>query len=404
MNSDELLFCRLMAFSLHTEKEFNTASALTEQVKNSLSALIRIAALHNMLPALYDSLCHLEVSFSAEYKTYFKQMIPNICYGCYDMLFFTKRVLSMLSELSITFYVLKGITLLPAYSKLEYRHYSDVDILVPDPQEYLLAKKHLLSRGFTPKKDLVDHHQELTYQDGNTTYLLELHSKLISTQGSKRFNRQLENICQGISPITEQLPEADVVFPMLPHTQNCLYLLLHMLQHFMSAGFGVRLLYDWTAYLETFSDKIDFESLKENIDRLGLSGFCNAVTQLCSQHLGLSPDCCQPLLSEALSKETLSDFMKDIFQAGEFGKSDSARLLIMTKSGGISPYLHEFHRQMKKRFPFAHRFFPIWPILWLITGTCFVWNNHFVRRTKTKTLLQTTKKRQHLLHGLKLFR
>ena len=66
-------------------------------------------------------------------------------------------------------------------------------------------------------------------------------------------------------------------------------------------------------------------------------------------------------------------------------------------------YLLQFHRQMKNRFPNAHKLVLLWPVLWVVTGICFLWNNYTLRGTSTREVLAMTRKRQHLLQELKLF-
>lgn len=403
MKPEEMLFCNLMQISLHPDRQNTILQESPEQITKALPQLVELARLHNMLPALCDVLYRLDVPLTADAAECFSHKIPAICYQCYDMLAFSKKVIAFLDGLSITFFVLKGVTLLPAYPKLEYRQYGDVDIFIPDAKEYELAMQSLLAAGFVPRKDYVDHHIELTYTIENTTYLLELHNKIIATQSDRNFQKQLECIFQNVTPAYDTFSEAGIRYPMLSPTTNALYLLLHMLQHFLSAGFGIKLLYDWVAYLERYASDISFEELQNNVNLLGISGFCNAITRLCLKHLGLSLAKSDLLLTKPLDDTFLSSFMDDILSAGEFGKTDTARLLIMQKGGRFSQYFHEFHRQMKNRFPKAHKIIPLWPFLWLITGFCFVWNNHFLRKTKTSTLLATTKKRQKLLQHLHLF-
>lgn len=404
MKPEEILFCKLMDLSLHPTNKNIISSSEQTQISESLSKLIELASLHNMLPALYDSLCLLAVTLPKDSETYLRRTVTSNCYKSYNLLAFTRKIIQILSKLPVTFYVLKGVTLLSCYPKMEYRRYGDVDILIPDAMEYEIAKKHLLALGFSPKKDLVDHHLELTYQENKTTYLLELHSKVIASQGNDTLNKQLLEIYRTLTPINGNFSDANLSFPMLPHTENALYLLLHMLQHFMSAGFGIKLLYDWVAYIETYEKQIQISKLKSYLNRLGLSSFSNAITSLCTKHLGLSPNICSSFITDSTNEGFLNDFMEDIISAGEFGKTDSARMLIMQKGGRYTQYFHELHRQMKNRFQKAYKIILLWPLLWIITAVYFLWNNRFLRKTKTSTLLATAHKRQKLLRNLKLFR
>lgn len=78
-------------------------------------------------------------------------------------------------------------------------------------------------------------------------------------------------------------------------------------------------------------------------------------------------------------------------------------MLIMSGGGKLSRYFKELHRQMKKRFQRLCSIPVLWPILWVMTGICFLWNNYFVRKTKTSEILANARERQNLIDELALF-
>ncbi len=43
--------------------------------------------------------------------------------------------------------------------------------------------------------------------------------------------------------------------PVCTRTQEAYYLLVHMLQHFLRAGFGIKLLCDWVVFWNTCDDE-----------------------------------------------------------------------------------------------------------------------------------------------------
>lgn len=403
MKPEEILFCRLIRLALHPgESLFFTEEDLAV-IAREADSIFSIAKRHSMQIALYDSFCALQVPLSPSLNAAMEKMVLSGSLQSYQMLLFTRRILSILSEEGVRYILLKGASLLPFYPKLEFRGYGDVDILIPDAKEFKRVRKRFLDEGFSEKKDYADHQLELFYTEGGRRYLLELHSKVIGSQDDRNLNKKTVELFSGLTGNSGSFPEADLKYSTFPETENTLYLLLHMLQHFLYSGFGIKLLCDWTTFIEANSGKIDWERYQNLVSDFGLAGFSNAMAGLCIKYLGLPED--KILLPERdrPSSDALGELMEDIMNAGEFGKTDTSRMLIMAKGKAPYHYLLQFHRQMKNRFPNAHKIVLIWPVLWVATGVCFLWNNHVLRGTSTREVLKTTRRRQHLLQELKLF-
>lgn len=403
MKTTEKLFCKLICLALHPHESSSFSEEEIQEITREINAIFLLAQNHNMQVALYDSLCTLNIPLPTALENSLQQMIVSYSMGSYRMLAFTRYILSVLVEEQIHYILLKGASLLACYPKLEFRGYGDVDILVSDPAEFKKIKKRFLAEGFYIKEDYVDHQLELFYSDGTRQYLLELHSKVISSQENKQVNQKIMELYTSLKGIPVTFDEADLSYYVFPHTENTLYLLLHMLQHFLNSGFGVKLLSDWTTYIEKHHDEIDWTDYYRLTSSLGLTGFSHAMAQLCIKYFGLPENYILLYDEYKISDEALQEFITDILNAGEFGKNDTSRMLIMVKEGSPLHYLQQFHRQMKNRFQKAHRIFLLWPILWIMTGIYFLWNNHTLRKTSTREVLATTKKRHHLLKELRLF-
>lgn len=175
-----------------------------------------------------------------------------------------------------------------------------------------------------------------------------------------------------------------------------------MLQHLLSSGFGVKLLCDWVVYLEHYTDNIDSNQLKSILEDLGLFVFAHTVTELCVQKLGLVsvPECFRQPLPD--KKQKMALLAEDIFSAGEFGKTDTARMLILKNGSSFSGYFREFHFQMKRRYPALQHIIPLWPALWFLTGCYFLYNNRHLRHTSTREILQNARARRRLLDKLRI--
>ena len=95
--------------------------------------------------------------------------------------------------------------------------------------------------------------------------------------------------------------------------------------------------------------------------------------------------------------------LQDVMTGGEHGKYDSTRMLVTSRAPSIGTYLWELHRQMKRRFKKLGKIFLLWPILWVLTGVIYVYNNITLRNVSTRTLMASNKKRNQLVQKLDIF-
>lgn len=403
MKTQDRIFYNLIKTALHPSNKITLSDEKKEQILSMLPELIYIADTHNATPLLYDALCSCNIALPQTMQQFFHKRVLAGCYQSYDMIAFTRRILQVLSDNDIVYFLLKGLSLLPDYPVFECRTFSDVDILITDSKEYTHARKLFLTMGFLSKEDLVDHHEELIFIENNVTYTLELHSKVINSQDNKQINKRTISIFQGLTPVKAHFAPADIYYQTLPPTETLLYLLLHMMQHFVSLGFGVKLLCDWTIYLEKHATEIDFTKFENYLDALGLFPFYQAMTELCVRYLGLSKKNCPLSAANTLPDAYLKDLLNDITRAGEFGHKNQNKIMITAKSGPLSSFL-EVHRQMKNRFPTLYKTIILWPFLWTVTILGFFWNNRFLRNVNTKKILTNTRKRKRLFKKLHLLK
>ncbi len=403
MNPSEKLFCKCLRLCLHPEKTTLFSQEERAELSSHLPHCLALAEKHGLISCFYESLCLLEIPLTPEDRKYYRQMVTGNAFASYRMLAFTRKILAVLEQEEVTYYLLKGATLLDCYPKLELRSYGDVDILIPDSNEFKRLRDRLTAQGFRNEGSFAEHHLEMYDSEDGRDFLLEIHHKVIAGQANAEFNQNVQEIFQKLSPVPGFYPPARLSYQMLPATENALYLLLHMLQHFLGSGFGIRLLCDWTVYLEKHGTEISWEQFGNYLRQLGLTKFSSAVTRLCQQFLGLDASRFPCLLDNSLDEGFPDIFMKEILDAGTFGKTNQSRMLIMSGGGRFSQYFIELHRQMKKRFQKLCKIPPLWPFLWIISCLCFLWNNHFLRKTKTKDILDTARKRQRLVKELTIF-
>ena len=174
-----------------------------------------------------------------------------------------------------------------------------------------------------------------------------------------------------------------------------------MLQHFLRAGFGLKLLCDWTVFWGRCVSQTQKEQYLCLVKESGLKGFSDTVTLACCAYLGLARERVEWM---GLPKESCErEFMEEILEAEEFGKSAADRMVAL-REAGLRGFAREFHHQMRLNFPRAGSVFFIWPALWTATLARFLLNNRRIRRVSGWSILKKARQRSRLMAGLRLWK
>ena len=261
MRETEQIFLNALSEVLHDEKE-NTSIAAAGILKSNnpedtVRALINISRKQKVVPLIYDFLCTREIDIPENETELLKHEIASYAFTYYQNKYFSDYVCKILDDAKLPYALIKGILLSALYKKPECRRFGDVDILINDKTAFEKASLLFTEHGFRRKPSNGDHHHEYTLYKNGRDYLLELHQNLISSQESTKLNHKIKALYDSLE-----------LNKVLPATLDALYLLLHMLQHLLDAGFGIKLLCDWVLYLEQKTDEIDSRKLKEILEDL----------------------------------------------------------------------------------------------------------------------------------------
>lgn len=361
----------------------------------NISQVISLARKHAVLPFLYDvvqdnPLFQKELaSISADSK---KTALQS-----YRLLFLTKYVVNLFQKAGISTIVLKGVATGSLYEVPEQRKSGDVDLLITENVKEQEIIDIMQNAGFgLAKEQHANHHIAFSTNEGIS---VEVHTMIAEPFAYKKINRAMEKRTKECNVHCEIADVMGVPLPILDKPFHAYELLLHMLQHFMYAGFGLKLLCDWVVIWKkswTQEEKFLFTELAKEC---GIDKFAEMITAVCEQYLGLPKNQFAWKLSEDLLVE---DFLREILTAEEFGNSDPNRMVMMHGTG-IWAYVREFQHQMHLNFPKAGKCFLLWPVLWILTLVKFLKNNRKVRRIKTSGILKEARRRSKLMEQLRLF-
>ena len=334
-----------------------------------------------------------------------KKYTGIICRSNYRLLIIDIWLTKVLKNAGIKFCIMKGVAAAADFTVPEYRKSGDVDILLADPGDVDRAIVEIEKLGFKTDEEQVSlHHVSMS---DSTGLEIEIHTMLAEPFDNKKINGYLGELLSecGKNIVTKEI--MGVNLPVLEDGYHAYELLLHMLQHFLRSGFGVKLLCDWVVLWNRGLNEKSRHTYMRLVKESGIKGFSDMITRACIKYLGLKRE--QVLWMALFDNEKNRDeieretelFMKELMEAEEFGKSRGR--MVALRGDGVFDYIREFHHQMHLNFPKAGKCFLLWPILWIITLMRFLRNNKKVRAISSKELFSSASKRGKLVKHMNLF-
>lgn len=396
--------CLLLRHALKKEKLGDTERQWLRQIR--MDEMLELADSHKVLPLLYDILMTddlegVEDGQTGGWQDRLKEGTGNTVLQSYRLLFLTKELTEALKERGIPVIVLKGVGIASWYPEPEYRKSGDVDLLLESQEAAEEAVRLLSERGYGVKTEQhANHHVACEGPEGID---VELHTMLAEPFDDEGINKIMEGLQADCFRRRTRRDAMGVSFPVAPDDLQALELLLHMLQHFLRAGFGLKLLTDWVVFWNGEHPEGTSESFLTLAENCGLTGFAKAVTLVCESYLGLERGKLYPTETwTEFPKDYAADFLMDIIKAEEFGKADPTRMVALRQRSFVN-YVKEFHYQMRMNYPEQSRKKWMWPVLWIRTLRVFLTNNRRLKRGSLRGILKSAGDRARVVEKMRLF-
>mgnify|MGYP004503098991 FL=1 len=379
--------CRLLDAALHGRKP----DRMPEPEK--MQELLKFADRHSLLPLLYGTI-------GEDIKAKSRQTVQQ----SYHLLFLSRYVVRTLADSGIPSMVLKGCAAAEYYPVPELRKSGDVDLLLENEEAVEAACRCLEAHGFRRAEvQHANHHLVCVSPDQID---IELHMTLTEPFDEQRVNDRLLE-CQ--AEFFRHCREEEIMGIALPVPENpyfAFYLLLHMLQHFLRAGFGLKLLCDWVVFWERGCLPEEEQTFLRLVRENGMEGFCGMVTAFCVSYLGLEEKKVSFLTaggSRWIKHADLEEFLSEILEAEEFGRSSQERMVAL-RGSRMSDFLREFHHQTLLTYPGARRRRVFYPVYWVRMFLGFLYRNRHLRGVSSSAVLKKAAKRGRLVEKMHLFR
>ncbi|MDR0964658.1 MAG: nucleotidyltransferase family protein [Clostridium sp.] len=388
----------LLAESLYQHEPSSAFKTKKIILQYPAADLISLADKHVVLPIIHDRLLSsVELSVSEHHHiTHISRRVAN---QFYRLLFLTAFLVRRLLESGVQAAVLKGpIAALP-YPIPETRKSGDIDLLLCNAKELGKASVILRECGFFKSKtQFGNHHVSFQNSEGIE---LELHLMLTEYFEDKNLNAYIVTLRQMCAKHVCEKEILGIRLPVLDAPFHASFLVLHMLQHFLRAGFGLKLLCDWATLWQQGMSDAEQGALESIMRECGLYGFAQAVTAVCVRYLALPEGKVACWHTHEVKDTALQNLIVEILEAQEFGDEHSGRMVILPNNGP-GAYIRELHFQMRINHPKTSKIVLLWPALWIITLLVFLHNNRKIRGVTTKEIFASAKARQSLLTDLKL--
>lgn len=360
--------------------------------------LTELTKVQSTLPFLLSYIKNPTILNSLKHQT--KLMMLNY----YQIEQFTRRIADLLEKNGISYVLLKGISLADFYPVPEYRKLGDVDIYINDKEMFNRAEELLLANGYTKDDEISDHHQGYLYKVPQTgrTMILELHYRIVGLYQYAPVNKIVDDVfaANTFSPVMQTVNDRN--YPVLPPTEYTFYMIHHMLKHYLYSGFGIRLLCDFTFFLGHNYTAIDFAKIHTWCKESKILHLYEIILETCRIYLGL-PETIDSKIH--YNKNDCKTFITQLLEDGDVSQNNGSALVGSGSYEKINflTYFKEGHLQMHVRFPKLGKCPLLWPILWLITLVCFLYNNRTIRNMSLAQTLRGFKQDNQKSKLLRIF-
>ena len=402
----EILRISLSIQDISYEQALEETNSLVKDLKEEEWEELIDTAITNSVATLFNSLLGKSQYIPEKEKKNLEKYAHSIVIRNIKLINEEKLLVEQFKKAGLKFCIMKGTAAAAYYPSPELRKAADIDILLPDKMDIERAVSELEKLGYVKTEEQVAvQHVVMVDQE---QHVIEVHTLLSEPFDNKKVNKiLLELVPESLNHI-EKKSVMGIEIPVLTEGYHAFELLIHMLQHFLRSGFGVKMLPDWVLLWNKGMDEENREDYLNLVNKCGIKGFSDMITRTCIKYLGLKREnvLWMNLFDTDKSREDEEEetalFLEELKEAGEFGRHKKERMVALRGTGPIS-YIREFHHQMHLNFPKAGKCFLLWPILWIITLIRFLRNNRKLRKVSTRELFASAAKRSKLVKRLNLF-
>lgn len=280
MKKTNLEFLSLLKSSLKNEKYDGEKIDFEDLVY-----IYKMSEIHHVVPMIYNAAYNEDFfkECDANFQAMFKSSAFRYIFSQIQRTNHFLEVYKKLSEKNIKILVFKGIIFRNMYNNPDDRISSDEDILIKK-EDYEKVKEIFLSEGF----EFIDKGEECAYFSKSTGLCIEVSTSLFSHESKAygHLNKLFEDVFE--KSIKINIDKIDIL--TLSHEQHLIYIVFHNMKHFLTGGFGIRQVADFSKYIETYGEYINWEKFWSDLKDLNYDTFALNLIEISLKYLGFNND------------------------------------------------------------------------------------------------------------------
>lgn len=280
MEKTNLEFLSLLKSSLKNEKYDGEKIDFEDLVY-----IYKMSEIHHVVPMIYNAAYNEDFfkECDANFQVMFKSSAFRYIFSQIQRTNHFLEVYKKLSKKNIKILVFKGIIFRNMYNNPDDRISSDEDILIKK-EDYEKVKEFFLSEGF----EFIDKGEECAYFSKSTGLCIEVSTSLFSHESKAygHLNKLFEDVFE--KSIKINIDKIDIL--TLSHEQHLIYIVFHNMKHFLTGGFGIRQVADFSKYIETYGEYINWEKFWSDLKDLNYDTFALNLIEISLKYLGFNDD------------------------------------------------------------------------------------------------------------------
>ena len=260
-----------------------------------------------------------------------------------------EKILSDFLKKDITCIVIKGSVIKDFYPVAELRSMGDIDIIIKERDKKSVDEVFKKNEAHITEKEK----DVITYKVRNIFF--EVHTKFCSESEDKPKTKDYyEHIWNHTKDykLNQLCPDDNFHF---------IIIIIHLYHHFSEGGCGIRHFVDVALFMK--KSKIDYEYIKDELEKLELLKFTRLVFDLCEKWFDT-----ENIFNKTYDEETLEQVTNYILKCGVFGEKvsttayKSIRKSVADKKG-LSKFFARIRFFLKRAFPSYKNMYNIYPVL-----------------------------------------
>ena len=294
-----------------------------QQADIDYAELFIIATKHSVANTIADMICSC-CDAPEEVKSDFKKQKGIIVAQRVLMIHALKDLYCRLDENQIQGVFLKGTLLKDLYPDEFLRSMSDIDVFA---EERDMDKIHsiMIADGYVPGTIGQGNHYEYSLHD---MVKVEYHPELVALDSEygktvfSKLNAGNETVASYMDIWNHTIAIEDHTFArQLTPEYHYVYVIMHMLNHFLTAGTGIRSIMDVWVMNSHYTNKWDRSTLDTILARFGLQRFEKYAVALADRWFDLSGVIS---VDENLNDNVLEEFERYILYSGTYGNIENS--------------------------------------------------------------------------------